>query len=36
VRKSTSADFQAVKIVKGGNGEQGTWLHEDVARWLRQ
>lgn len=38
VRKSTSADFQAVKIVKGGNGEQGTWMHEDVAiefaRWL--
>lgn len=27
-----------VQVVKGGNGEQGTWLHEDVAlefaRWL--
>lgn len=39
VRKSVSADFQAVRIVKGGNPElQGTWMHEDVAlefaRWL--
>jgi len=38
VRKSVSADFQAVKVVRGGNGEQGTWMHEDVAlefaRWL--
>lgn len=27
-----------VQVVKGGNGEQGTWMHEDVAlefaRWL--
>lgn len=27
-----------IKVVKGGNAEQGTWLHEDVAlefaRWL--
>lgn len=39
VRKSTSADFQAVIVVKGGNPDaQGTWMHEDVAlefaRWL--
>lgn len=39
VRKSTSADFQAVSVVKGGNSQmQGTWMHEDVAlefaRWL--
>lgn len=39
VRKSTSADFQAVRVVKGGSPElQGTWMHEDVAlefaRWL--
>lgn len=29
---------ELVKIVQGGNGEQGTWMHEDVAlefaRWL--
>lgn len=39
VRKSTSADFQAVSVAKGGNPQmQGTWMHEDVAlefaRWL--
>ena len=39
VRKSVSADFQAVRVVKGGNPTlQGTWMHEDVAlefaRWL--
>lgn len=39
VRKSVSADFQAIKVVKGGNPSlQGTWMHEDVAlefaRWL--
>lgn len=39
VRKSVSADFQAVRVVKGGSPElQGTWMHEDVAlefaRWL--
>lgn len=39
VRKSVSADFQAVSVVKGGNpNQQGTWMHEDVAlefaRWL--
>lgn len=39
VRKSTSADFKAVMVVKGGNPDaQGTWMHEDVAlefaRWL--
>ena len=39
VRKSVSADFQAVRVIKGGNPElQGTWMHEDVAlefaRWL--
>ena len=39
VRKSVSADFQAVSVVKGGNPQmQGTWMHEDVAlefaRWL--
>ena len=32
----TSADL--VTVIKGGNGEQGTWMHEDVAlefaRWL--
>lgn len=38
-RKSVSADFQAVKVVKGGIPElQGTWLHQDAAlefaRWL--
>lgn len=38
-RKSVSADFQAVKVVRGGNPDaQGTWLHEDAAlefaRWL--
>ena len=36
VRKITSADL--VTVIKGGNGEQGTWMHEDVAlefaRWL--
>jgi phage antirepressor YoqD-like protein len=36
VRKSTSADL--VKVIKGGSGEQGTWMHEDLAlefsRWL--
>lgn len=36
VRKVTSADL--VKVRKGGDGIQGTWLHEDVAlefaRWL--
>lgn len=36
VRKITSADL--VRVIKGGNGEQGTWMHEDVAlefaRWL--
>lgn len=36
VRNHTSADL--VKVIKGGNGKQGTWLHEDVAiefaRWL--
>lgn len=32
VRKSTSADFKAVMVVKGGNpNAQGTWMHEDVA-----
>lgn len=29
---------ELVKVVKGGNGEQGSWMHEDVAlefaRWL--
>lgn len=29
---------ELVKIVQGGNSEQGTWMHEDVAlefaRWL--
>ena len=39
VRKSVSADFQAVRVIKGGSPElQGTWMHEDVAlefaRWL--
>ena len=39
VRKSTSADYQAVRVVKGGDSsQQGTWMHEDVAlefaRWL--
>ena len=39
VRKSTSADFQSVRVIKGGNPSlQGTWMHEDVAlefaRWL--
>ena len=38
-----SADMQIpiselIQVVKGGNGEQGTWMHEDVAlefaRWL--
>lgn len=38
-----SADMQIpisalIKVVKGGNNEQGTWMHEDVAlefaRWL--
>ena len=30
VRKSVSADL--VQVIKGGNpGEQGTWMHEDVA-----
>jgi phage antirepressor YoqD-like protein len=38
-RKSVSADFQAVIVVRGGNPDaQGTWLHEDAAlefaRWL--
>ena len=36
VRKCTSADL--VRVVKGGNKQQGTWMHEDVAmefaRWL--
>lgn len=36
VKKSTSADL--VKVIKGGNQKQGTWLHEDIAlefsRWL--
>lgn len=36
VRKNTSADL--VRVIKGGNGMQGTWMHEDVAlefaRWL--
>lgn len=36
VRKITSADL--VKVIKGGNGEQGTWMYEDAAlefaRWL--
>lgn len=34
--KSVSADL--VRVVKGGNKQQGTWMHEDVAlefaRWL--
>ncbi|WP_051617657.1 phage antirepressor KilAC domain-containing protein [Prevotella sp. HUN102] len=39
VRKSVSADFQAIRVVKGGSPSlQGTWMHEDVAlefaRWL--
>ncbi len=39
VRKSVSADFQAIRVVKGGAPNlQGTWMHEDVAlefaRWL--
>lgn len=39
VRKSVSADFQAIRVVKGGASNlQGTWMHEDVAlefaRWL--
>ncbi|MBR0031219.1 MAG: KilA-N domain-containing protein [Treponema sp.] len=37
MKKVISADL--VKIIKGGGGEQGTWMHEDVAlefaRWLR-
>ena len=36
VRKIVSADL--VRVVKGGNKQQGTWMHEDVAlelaRWL--
>lgn len=41
--EALSADMQIpisalIQVVKGGNGEQGTWLHEDVAlefaRWL--
>ena len=36
VRKTVSADL--VRVIKGGNGEQGTWMHEDIAlefaRWL--
>lgn len=36
MRKIVSADL--VKVVKGGNKQQGTWMHEDVAmefaRWL--
>lgn len=36
VRNCTSADL--VRVVKGGNKQQGTWMHEDVAlefaRWL--
>lgn len=36
VRNCTSADL--VRVVKGGNRQQGTWMHEDVAlefaRWL--
>ncbi len=36
VRNSVSVDL--VKVIKGGNGEQGTWMHEDVAlefaRWF--
>lgn len=38
-RKSCNAEFQAVRVVKGGiNGGGATWMHEDVAlefaRWL--
>ena len=36
VKKITSADL--LQVTKGGNGIQGTWMHEDVAlefaRWL--
>ena len=41
--EALSADMQIpisalIQVVKGGNSEQGTWLHEDVAlefaRWL--
>ena len=36
MRKIITADL--VKVVKGGNKQQGTWMHEDVAmefaRWL--
>lgn len=36
VRNCTSTDL--VKVIKGGSGEQGTWMHEDVAiefaRWI--
>ena len=35
-RKIPSVDL--LKVIKGGNGDQGTWMHEDVAiefaRWL--